>query len=124
MGGESGQVSVPTLNRRIGHVHVGDGVIGEGGVVPVQLGDGAVGVKGVLERLRGVGFGGYLSVNRVVGEPEAFLGEAVRRVREWTRPRAEGKKAIGAKAAAVAKPVASKGSDAAPGNAAVVTKPG
>jgi sugar phosphate isomerase/epimerase len=67
--GESPYVSVPTLNTRIQHA-------------VVREGDAAL--QNFLTRLRGIGYGGYVTVE---GPPDR-LGEALRKLREWTEPQA------------------------------------
>lgn len=91
--GESPFVSVPVLNSRIRYVRVGDATVG-GRELPT---------KAFIERLRGIGYQGYLCVG--YGEvSEAYLAETVKRLQEWSRPAtAKGKAAAAVKPAAAAK---------------------
>jgi sugar phosphate isomerase/epimerase len=67
--GESPYVSVPTLNTRIQYAIVREG-------------DAAL--ENFLTRLRGIGYGGYVTVEG----PLDRLGEALRKLRDWTKPQA------------------------------------
>jgi sugar phosphate isomerase/epimerase len=90
--GESPYVSVPVLNSRIRYVRVGDATVG----------GRELSVKTLVERLRGIGYQGYVSVG--YGEVgEAYLAEAVGRLREWSRPAVVGKGKAAAKPAAPAR---------------------
>lgn len=106
LAGESPQISVPVLNTRIHHVRLADARIDDRGVTAVQFGDGQFPIPALLNRLRGIGYGGYVSVAYGdLGEnAEAFLAESLKRLREWTRPQVEAKaaKAVVAKSAAAA----------------------
>lgn len=89
-----GWVSVPTLNHRIRLAKVKDTRIGEGtGYVP--LGEGTVGIEGFIQRLHGVGFDGFLSVEwdrlwlPTLAPAEEYLPEALNRLRGWCEAIAE-----------------------------------
>ena len=58
--GESSALAVPTLNTRIVHVHMWDHKDGK----PAPLGQGSAGNKVLVERLRGIGYGGAISLAR------------------------------------------------------------
>jgi sugar phosphate isomerase/epimerase len=67
--GESPFVSVPTLNTRIQHVLVG-------------AADETL--ENFITRLRGIGYGGYVTVQ----SPAELLSETLGKLREWTKPQA------------------------------------
>jgi len=69
--GESPWISVPTLNSRIVYATVREGGQGE----PVDL-------RGFLERLRGIGYGGWVTIHA----PADQLAEAIDRLRERGNP--------------------------------------
>lgn len=91
--GESPYVSVPVLNSRIRYVRTGEATVGSREVP----------VKSLMERLRGIGYQGYVSVG-YGDEGEAYLADAVKKLRDWSRPPVETK----AKPAAKATPVPAK----------------
>ena len=111
--GEPPSVSVPMLNSRIRMAKVKDTVVGEGsGFVP--LGEGTVGVKEFVERLLGIGFDGYVSVewDRLwlpsLTPAEEYLPDAQKRLKGWLDAVAKSiedaiPKPKGAKAAAASK---------------------
>lgn len=90
--GESPAVSVPVLNSRIQLVHVKDARIRPTGAEFCLLGEGDVPVEKLLIRLRGIGYRGWVSVEwdkawlENLAEPEEILPQAIRKLREWTRP--------------------------------------
>ena len=69
--GELPAVSVPTLNSRIQHVCV-------------TWGQGEGAVEEFVRRLKGVGYGGYVTVGSGVGEE--VLTEAAVKLKGWIRP--------------------------------------
>lgn len=75
---ESPALAVPTLNSRIRLAHVWDH---DGAGMPVEMGSGRVPVRSFIERLRGIGYTGW-----VVYAPPATLGE---RSAEWLQRAAE-----------------------------------
>lgn len=86
--GEPVAVSVPVLNSRIRLAKVKDTVVGEGsGFVP--LGEGNVGIQAFIQRLLGLGFDGYVSVewDRLwlpnLTPAEEYLPDAHKRLRGW-----------------------------------------
>jgi len=77
--GESPFISVPTLNSRIQYLVIGD----------CNAGD----TEAFITRLRGIGYGGYVTVDA----PDAMLADAIGKLRDWTKavqPPASGKSAI------------------------------
>jgi sugar phosphate isomerase/epimerase len=86
--GESSMVSVPMLNYRIKLAKLKDIVIGTGAGW-VQLGEGNVGVQAYIQRLLGVGYDGYLSIEwdrlwfPTLAPADEYLPEAIKRVKEW-----------------------------------------
>ena len=128
--GETPAISVPVLGSRIQYVQVSDAKFDEQGVANfVPLGQGDVQVQKLLSRLRGIGYDGWVSVmwNKAgipsLAEPEQVLPDAIKMLKEWTKPfekpvpaKAAAKPAgpAAAKAPAAAKPVPAVKSDAAP----------
>lgn len=111
--GESPALSVPTLNQRIGYVHMGDAEIGQGTATPAKLGEGSVKIRLLLNRLRGIGYKGWVSYQwdrasiPKLAPAEQILPDAIQKLRLWTRPpeppagpKKEVKKAVAAPAAA------------------------
>jgi len=106
--GEPSSVSVPTLNSRIRLAKVKDTRVGEGsGFVP--LGEGTVGIEAFVNRLLGVGYEGYISVewDRLwlpsLAPAEAYLPDAHARLKGWldgVEEALEKGRAVDAKAAA------------------------
>jgi sugar phosphate isomerase/epimerase len=90
--GESPSISVPTLNSKIQYVQVKDATLGALGATYCQLGDGDVPVKKFISRLMGIGYDGYVTMEWEkawlpnLAEPEAILPEAVKRLKEWSKP--------------------------------------
>ena len=93
--GEPPSVSVPTLNNRIQYVQVKDAVIGPLGASFTKLGEGGVRVPDFLRRLRGIGYTGWVTFEWEkawlpnLAEPEEVLPDAVKKLREWTKPQLE-----------------------------------
>jgi len=86
--GERADVSVPVLNSRIRLAKVKDTRVGEGsGFVP--LGEGTVGIESFVNRLLGIGYDGFITVewDRLwlpsLGPADEFLPEALKRLRGW-----------------------------------------
>lgn len=86
--GETVAVSVPVLNSRIRLAKVKDVKIGDGsGFVP--LGEGTVGIKSFVQRLLGLGFQDYVSVEwdrawlPSLAPAEEYLPDAQKRLRGW-----------------------------------------
>ena len=91
--GEVPSVSVPTLNSRIQYVQVKDASLGPLGATYTKLGEGNVKLQDLLRRLMGIGYEGWVCFEwekawlpNLAGEPEDMLPDAVRKLREWTRP--------------------------------------
>ncbi len=86
--GEPSSVSVPMLNTRIRLAKVKDTRVGEGsGFVP--LGEGTVGLEAFIQRLMGVGYSGYLSVEwdrlwlPALAPAEQYLPQAQQKLKGW-----------------------------------------
>lgn len=89
--GEGPAVSVPTLNSKIACARARDARLTPGGAAYCALGAGDVDVRDLLTRLRGIGYGGYVSVGweRAWGvDPEAALPDALAKLRRWGSPSA------------------------------------
>ncbi|MEX0774910.1 MAG: sugar phosphate isomerase/epimerase family protein [Phycisphaeraceae bacterium] len=93
-----GSVSVPLLHSRIRMAKVKDIHIGEGsGFVP--LGEGNVGVERFVQRLLGIGFDGYVSVEwdrlwlPTLAPAEEYLPDAQQRLTKWLTAAEESLKA-------------------------------
>jgi sugar phosphate isomerase/epimerase len=90
--GETPAISVPTLNSRIQYVQVKDAKFGPLGASFCRLGEGDVPVQKLLTRLRGIGYSGWISLEWEkawlpgLAEPEEILPDAIRKLREWTKP--------------------------------------
>jgi len=69
---ESPFVSVPCLNSRIQYARV----------QYCEPGEGKLPVENFLTRLRGIGYGGYVTVDA----PDALLPDAIGKLRAWTKP--------------------------------------
>lgn len=130
-GGESPTVAVPTLNSRIAHVHAWDA---DGAGKVVALGTGVLKNKLMMERLRGIGFEGFVSYCPPAGHApemavaEAELGAAARALRAWAGlpelgPDGKPLPKVEEKPAAAAKPAAAGAAKPAAAKAAPVAKP-
>jgi sugar phosphate isomerase/epimerase len=117
--GEVPSISVPVLNNRIQYVQVKDATLGPLGASFGRLGEGNVKVQDLFRRLMGIGYSGWVSFEwekawlpNMIGEPQDMLPDAIKKMREWTKPPEEPVK----KGHAPAKPVATAptSSDAAP----------
>jgi sugar phosphate isomerase/epimerase len=93
--GEPPSVSVPTLNNRIRYVQVKDAQLGSLGANFCKLGEGNVRVPDFLQRLKGIGYTGWITFEWEkawlpnLAEPEAILPDAIAKLREWTKPQLE-----------------------------------
>lgn len=98
--GESPSLSVPVLNSRIQFAHVRDGRrTAEDGatdgtsaaLTACKLGEGDVQLAKFIARLRGVGFGGYVSAVwdgaslTDAGPPEKLLPDALAKLKQWAK---------------------------------------
>jgi len=107
--GEPPSMSVPFLNSRIQYVQVKDARLGPLGATFTKLGDGEIPVAKLLNRLKGIGYDGWISFEWEkawlpgLAEPEEILPHAIGKLREWTKPQVEEKPAKKAHAAAAAK---------------------
>ncbi len=92
--GEDSMVSVPMLNHRLRLAKVKDTVVGAG-IGYVQLGEGNVGIEAFLNRLLGVGYRRYVTVewDRLwmpnLEAADTFLPEAHERLKGWLAAAAE-----------------------------------
>jgi sugar phosphate isomerase/epimerase len=90
--GESPWVSVPTLNARIQYTQVKDAKLGSLGATFCKLGEGDVEVETFVDRLRGVGYQGYVTMEWEkawlpnLAEPEEILPDAAKTLRKWAAP--------------------------------------
>jgi sugar phosphate isomerase/epimerase len=95
--GEHPSISVPTLNSRIQYVQVKDAKLGPLGASFCKLGEGDIPVQKLLIRLRGIGYKGWVSLEWEkawlpgLAEPEEILPDSIKKLREWTTPKVEGK---------------------------------
>jgi sugar phosphate isomerase/epimerase len=95
MVGETPALSLPTLNSRIQYVQVKDANLGPLGASFTKLGEGTIPVKDLLTRLRGIGYTGWTSFEwdkawlPGLAEPEEILPDAIKTLREWTKPQLE-----------------------------------
>lgn len=80
--GESPYVSVPCLNTRIQYARVRDVQDTPAGAKDCKLGQGNVPVENLIDRLRGIGFTGYVTVDA----PDELLGDAIEKLRAWSKP--------------------------------------
>lgn len=94
--GEVPAVSVPTLNSRIEYVHVKDATFGPLGASLCKLGDGHVRIGDLLNRLKGIGYDGWLCLDwekaylpQLTETPEEMLPDALAKLREWIKPQIE-----------------------------------
>jgi len=89
-------VSVPTLNSKIRYAQVKDAKLGPLGAAYCKLGDGDVQVKKFLIRLLGIGYDGWVTFEWEkawlpnIAEPEEALPDAIKKLREWSKPTTEG----------------------------------
>lgn len=93
--GEAPAISVPTLNSKIQFTQVKDAKLGPLGASYCKLGEGDVQVQKFLIRLKGIGYGGYVSLEwekawlpNIAG-PEEILPDSIQKLREWTKPQGE-----------------------------------
>lgn len=92
LSGESPWVSVPTLNSRIAYAQVKDAKFSALGATFCKLGEGEVPVQKFLTRLRGIGYGGWVCFEWEkawlpnIADPEEVLPDAIKKLREWTKP--------------------------------------
>ena len=91
--GEVPATSVPTLNNRIQFVQVKDATLGPLGASFGRLGEGNVKVADLMRRLMGIGYDGWVSFEwekawlpNMIGEPQDMLPDAIKKLREWTKP--------------------------------------
>jgi sugar phosphate isomerase/epimerase len=93
--GESPYVSVPTLNSRIQYAQVKDAKLGPLGATYCKLGEGDVPVQKFLTRLMGIGYNGWVTFEWEkawlpnIAEPEEALPDAIKKMREWSKPAGE-----------------------------------
>jgi fatty-acyl-CoA synthase len=87
--GEPPALSVPVLNSKIQFVQVKDARIGPLGVTHCKLGEGNVPIEKLVIRLRGIGYGGWVSYEwekawlPALAEPEEVLPHALGVLRKW-----------------------------------------
>jgi len=92
--GEPSMVSVPMLNSRIRLAKVADTIVGRG-VGYLQLGEGDVGIEPFIQRLLGVGYRGYVSVEwdrlwlPALAPADEVLPEAAERLKGWLQAATE-----------------------------------
>jgi sugar phosphate isomerase/epimerase len=92
MVGEGPAYSVPTLNSRIVYTQVKDAKFGPLGASYCKIGEGDVQIRNFLRRLRGIGYGGYVTVEWEkawlpnLAEPEVILPDAITKLRNWAKP--------------------------------------
>src|SRR5688572_5110923 len=93
--GEPPSVSVPTLNNRIQYTQVKDALVGPLGASFTKLGEGNIRVQDFMKRLMGIGYTGWVAFEWEkawlpnLAEPEDVLPDAVKKLREWTKPQLE-----------------------------------
>lgn len=82
--GDNPVTAVDRLKKYIVHTHAKDGVMLEdGGYLELPLGQGGVNFDTYLPALKAAGFGGFLTIEREVGDtPEKDIGLAVEFLRE------------------------------------------
>ncbi len=119
--GEVPAISVPTLNNRIQYVQVKDATLGPLGASFGRLGEGNVKVQDLFRRLMGIGYNGWVCFEwekawlpNMIGEPEDMLPDAIKKMREWTKPWEEPPKKGHAPKPAAAAATPAAASDAAP----------
>jgi sugar phosphate isomerase/epimerase len=81
--GQSPHVSVPTLNTRIRYARIADAAAVAGMLQARNLGEGEAPVRDFLDRLRGVGYTGYLTYAPATADD---LGPALVKLKDWTKP--------------------------------------
>jgi hypothetical protein len=83
---------VPTLNTKIQYTQVKDAAIGPLGANYTRLGDGTVPVQKFIIRLKGIGYQSWVSFEWEkawlpgIAEPEQVLPDAIKKLREWSKP--------------------------------------
>ena len=86
--GESPYFSVPVLNSKIAYTQVKDAKLGALGATLCKLGEGDVPVEKFVTRLKGVGYGGYVTVEWEkawlpnIAEPQDVLPDAIGKLRK------------------------------------------
>src|SRR5206468_2681422 len=112
--GEHPSVSVPTLNSKIQYTQVKDALLGALGASYTKLGEGSVPVQKFIIRLKGIGYQSWVSFEWEkawlpnIAEPEEVLPDAIKKLREWSKPQLdqEGDAKPAAKGSAHAAPAA------------------
>lgn len=124
---ETPALSIPTLNARLVLPILRDVTMVEGAAQWKNLGEGQLQVESALQRLKGIGHRDWVSFEMpAVADADAYLKDAITKLRDWTKPKevvkpkpaakpaaAPGAKPVAKPAAPVAKPAA----DAAPADA-------
>jgi sugar phosphate isomerase/epimerase len=93
--GESPYLSVPVLNTKIQYTQVKDAKLGSLGATYCKLGEGDVPVRKFVNRLAGIGYHGYVTVEWEkawlpgLAEPEEILPDAIKKLKEWAGESAE-----------------------------------
>jgi sugar phosphate isomerase/epimerase len=93
--GETPAVAIPLLNSRIGLVQVRDAWLRPTGAVYCPLGQGDVPVAETCNRLRGIGYDGWISFEYEkawlpgLAEPEQSLPQALEALKDLTHPQWE-----------------------------------
>jgi sugar phosphate isomerase/epimerase len=93
--GESPYISVPTLNSKIQYAQVKDAKLGPLGASFCKLGEGDVAVEKFLTRLMGIGYAGWVTFEWEkawlpgLAGPEESLPDAIKKMRDWTKPQLE-----------------------------------
>jgi sugar phosphate isomerase/epimerase len=101
--GETPYLSVPTLNSRIQYTQVKDAQLGPLGASYCKLGEGDVQVETFLQRLRGIGYEGWVTFEWEkawlpgIAGPEESLPDAIKKLKEWTEAPVEEEKKVVAK---------------------------
>jgi fatty-acyl-CoA synthase len=104
--GELPAVSVPVLNSKIQYVQVKDAAIGALGATYCKLGEGQVPLEKLMIRLRGIGYGGWVTFEWEkawlpgLAEPEDVFPDAIAKLKAWQNLGAEEAPKAGAKAPA------------------------
>lgn len=87
--GESPYLSVPVLNSKIQYTQVKDARLGPLGATYCKLGEGDVPVENFVTRLRGIGYGGYVTFEWEKAwlpnlmEPEEVFPDAATKLKQW-----------------------------------------